>query len=49
MVAIAHAYERDSGWVARKHGGEPDTCRRRYEVGCAIIAEGLIGDRVPVF
>ncbi|HEY2757504.1 MAG TPA: hypothetical protein VGJ01_17380 [Pseudolabrys sp.] len=49
LVAIAHAYERDSDWVARRRGGEPDTWRRRYETGCAVIAGGLIHDRVPVF
>jgi hypothetical protein len=49
LVAIAHAYERDSDWVARKRGGEAETWRRRFEAGCAIIAGGLIDDRVPVF
>jgi hypothetical protein len=49
FVAVAQAYERDCDWVARKQGGEADTWRRRYEAGCAIIAGGLIDDRMPVF
>lgn len=48
-VALAHALERDAGWVARKRGGYADTWRERHDRGCEIIAASLTTDRVPVF
>jgi hypothetical protein len=48
-VAFAHSLDRDSGWVAAKRGGYGDTWRQRHDAGCAIIAQGLRGCRVPVF
>ncbi|MHC2415548.1 hypothetical protein ACVJGC_008139 [Bradyrhizobium diazoefficiens] len=48
-VALAHALERDAGWVARKRGGYADTWRARHDRGCEIIAAALAADRVPVF
>jgi hypothetical protein len=44
-VALAHSLDRDSGWVAAKRGGQ----WRHVAAGCAIIAHGLRGRRVPVF
>jgi hypothetical protein len=35
--------------VAAKRGGYGDTWRQRHDAGCAIIAQGLRGCRVPVF
>ena len=49
MVALAHSFERDSGWVAKKRGGYADTWRERHDQGCDIIARGLRSCRVPVF
>ncbi|RXG91566.1 hypothetical protein [Bradyrhizobium zhanjiangense] len=48
-VALAHALERDAGWVAAKRGGYADTWRERHDQGCDIIAIGLRSRRVPVF
>jgi hypothetical protein len=48
-VALAHALDRDSGWVAAKRGGYGDTWRQRHDQGCEIIAKGLRGGRVPIF
>ncbi|QHP69810.1 hypothetical protein EI171_22440 [Bradyrhizobium sp. LCT2] len=48
-VALAHAQDRDAGWVARKRGGYADTWRERHDRGCEIIATALIKDRTPVF
>ena len=48
-MALAHSLDRDSGWVAAKHGGYADTWRQRHDAGCAIIAQGLRAGRVPVF
>ena len=48
MVALAHSLGRDAGWCTRKRGGYADTWRQRYDKGCAIIAAGLIRDRIPV-
>jgi hypothetical protein len=48
-VALAHALERDAGWVAAKRGGYGDTWRQRHDQGCDIIARGLRAGRVPVF
>jgi hypothetical protein len=48
-VVFAHSLDRDSGWVAAKRGGYGDTWRQRHDAGCAIIAQGLRGCRVPVF
>jgi hypothetical protein len=48
-VAFAHALDRDSGWVAAKRGGYPDTWRQRHDQGCEIIASRLREGRVPVF
>jgi len=49
MVALAHSLGRDAGWCTRKRGGYADTWRQHHDKGCAIIAAGLIRDRVPVF
>jgi hypothetical protein len=49
MVALAHSLGLDAGWVTHKRGGYADTWRQRHDKGCAIIAAGLIKDRVPVF
>jgi hypothetical protein len=49
MVALAHSFDRDSGWVAAKRGGYADTWRERHDRGCDIIARGLRSCRVPVF
>jgi hypothetical protein len=49
MIALAHALDRDAGWVAKKRGGFADTWRQRHGLGCEIIARGLIADRVAVF
>ena len=49
MIALAHALDRDAGWVAHKKGGYADTWRERHDAGCAIIAAGLISDRIAVF
>lgn len=49
MVALAHSFDRDSGWVANKRGGYADTWRERHDHGCDIIARGLRICRVPVF
>jgi hypothetical protein len=48
-VALAHALDRDAGWVAKKRGGYADTWRQRHDRGCEIIATGLRVQRVPVF
>lgn len=49
MVALAHSFDRDSGWVAKKRGGYADTWRERHDQGCDIIARGLRASRAPVF
>ena len=49
MVALAHSLGRDAGWCTRKRGGYADTWRQRHDKGCAIIAAGLIRDRISVF
>jgi hypothetical protein len=49
MVALAHSLGLDAGWVTRKRGGYADTWRQRHNKGCAIIAAGLIRDRISVF
>jgi hypothetical protein len=48
-VALAHALDRDAGWVAAKRGGYADTWRQRHDLGCEIIASRLRADRIPVF
>jgi hypothetical protein len=48
-VALAHALDRDAGWVTRKRGGYADTWRTRHDHGCEIIAVELTRDRVSVF
>jgi hypothetical protein len=48
-VALAHALDRDSGWVAAKRGGYGDTWRARHDQGCEIIAGRLSAQRLPVF
>ncbi|TYL87397.1 hypothetical protein [Bradyrhizobium cytisi] len=49
IVALAHSFDRDSGWVAKKRGGCAETWRERHDQGCDIIARGLRSCRVPVF
>ena len=49
MVALAHSLGFDAGWVTRKRGRYADTWRQRHDKECAIIAAGLIKDRVSVF
>jgi hypothetical protein len=48
-VALAHALDRDAGWVAAKRGGYADTWRQRHDIGCEIIAARLRVELVPVF
>jgi hypothetical protein len=48
-VSLAHALDRDAGWVAKKRGGYADTWRQRHDRGCELIARGLATDLVPVF
>jgi hypothetical protein len=48
-VALAHALDRDAGWVAAKRGGCADTWRERHDFGCDIIAYELRNSRSPVF
>jgi hypothetical protein len=48
-VALAHALDRDSGWVAARRGGYADTWRQRHDQGCEIIAGRLREELVPVF
>jgi hypothetical protein len=48
-VALAHSLGLDAGWVTRKRGGHADTWRQRHDRGCALIAAGLIRDRISVF
>jgi hypothetical protein len=48
-VALAHALDRDAGWVAAKRGGYADTWRQQHDRGCEIIAARLRERRVPVF
>jgi hypothetical protein len=48
-VALAHALDRDAGWVAAKRGGYADTWRQRHDLGCEIIATRLRAELVPVF
>jgi len=48
-VALAHALDRDAGWVAAKRGGYADTWRHRHDTGCEIIATRLRVELVPVF
>jgi hypothetical protein len=48
-VALAHALDRDAGWVAAKKGGFADTWRRRHDEGCEIIAFRLRAGRVALF
>ena len=49
FVALAHALDRDAGWVAAKRGGYADTWRQRHDRGCDIIAGHLREERVPIF
>jgi hypothetical protein len=48
-VSLAHAFGTDAGWVAKKRGGVADTWLQRHDLGCEIIARGLVADRTPVF
>jgi hypothetical protein len=49
MVSLAHALGFDAGWCAKKRGGYVDTWRQHHDLGCLLIARGLIADRVAVF
>jgi hypothetical protein len=48
-VAMARAHGRDLNWVAEKYGGTAWLWRERHDLGCEIIAAGLIKDGVRVF
>jgi hypothetical protein len=48
-VALAHAMERDAGWVTNQRGGYADTWRRNHDQGCDLIAWQLRNRLVPVF
>jgi hypothetical protein len=48
-VALAHALDRDVGWVAAKRGGYADMWRQRHDRGCEIIASRLREKRVSIF
>jgi hypothetical protein len=48
-VSMAHALDRDCGWVVRRYGGCADTWRGLAAEGCARIAEELRRARLPVF
>jgi hypothetical protein len=48
-VALAHALDRDAGWVAVKRGGYADTWRQRHDSGCMVIASSLRNAKEPVF
>jgi hypothetical protein len=49
VMAFARAIDRDCDWVARKRGGDPSLWQRKHWAGCALIARGLIRDKVGVF
>jgi hypothetical protein len=51
VMWLSHAYsiERDASWVTRRRGGFVDTWQARYAQGCALIADGLIAEKVMVF
>jgi hypothetical protein len=49
LVALAHALDRDAGWVAAKRGGYAETWRYRHDLGCEIIARQLRIQLVAVF
>ena len=48
-VGWAYACERDTTFVASRHGGCAETHLARYIKGCTLISDRLRGDRVPVF
>jgi len=48
-VGWAYACERDATFVASRHGGCAETHLARYTKGCALVADRLRVDRVPVF
>lgn len=48
-LAYAHAFDRDADWLAKKHGGYPETWQARHWRGCEIVARGLVIDKVAVF
>jgi len=48
-MAFAHALGRDVVWLARNRGGDPDLWQRGNWAGCALIAQGLVRDKVAVF
>jgi hypothetical protein len=49
MVSLAHSLGFDAGRVAKERGRVADTWRERHDMGCELIAAGLIRDRVKVF
>lgn len=48
-VCFTHALGRDVAWLAFKRGGDPDLWQRKNWAGCALIARGLVRDKVGVF
>jgi len=48
-LSLAHAMERDAGWVAARRGGYADSWLRNHDQGCDIIAWRLRNELVPVF
>jgi len=48
-MAFTHAIGRDVVWLARKRGGDPDLWQRENWAGCALIAIGLVRDKIGVF
>ena len=48
-MSFARAIDRDCTWLARKRGGDPDLWQRKHWAGCALIARGLVHDKVGVF
>ena len=48
-VAMARALGHDLNWVAENYGGTAWLWREWHDLGCEIIAAGLIRDRVAIF
>lgn len=48
-MSMAHALDRDAGWIAKRRGLDGETWQQRHWNGCEIISRGLLYDRVAVF